>query len=69
LNAVSALKAGILELIPTDGEAVISYEAPRIVDYGSISDHTFQTPGKGTKSATPQELDKFGEFSHLATSP
>jgi hypothetical protein len=48
---------------------VFSYEAPKIVDYGSISDHTFQTPGKGTKSATPQELDKFGEFSHLATSP
>jgi len=47
----------------------IAYEAPKIADYGSIADHTFQTPGAGTKSATPMELDKFGEFSHPATSP
>jgi hypothetical protein len=47
----------------------ILYEVPAVVDHGSIADHTFQTPGKGTKSATPQELDKFGEFSHPAVSP
>jgi hypothetical protein len=43
----------------------IDYEAPAIVDFGSIADHTFQTPGAGTKSAdTTFETDKFGEFSH-----
>ena len=43
----------------------IDYEAPAIVDFGSIADNTFQTPGKGTKSGiTTYELDKFGEYSH-----
>jgi hypothetical protein len=43
----------------------IPYEAPAIVDFGSIADHTFQTPGEGTKSSdTTFELDKFGEYSH-----
>jgi hypothetical protein len=48
---------------------VIPYEAPRIVDYGSIADHTYDNPGVGDKSATPMETDKFGEFSHPAVSP
>jgi len=47
----------------------VSYEAPAIEDYGSIADHTFDNPGKGDKSATPMETDKFGEFSHPFTSP
>ena len=41
------------------------YEAPTVVDHGSIADHTFQTPGKGTKSSDTTFLtDKFSEFSH-----
>jgi hypothetical protein len=45
------------------------YETPTIMDFGSIAEHTFQTPGKGTKSGNPDfQTDKFGEFSHPATS-
>ena len=48
---------------------VIDYEAPAIEDFGSIADHTFQTPGVGTKSAdTSYLLDKWGEHSHPAGS-
>jgi hypothetical protein len=47
----------------------ISYEAPEIVDFGSIADHTFDNPGKGDKSSdTTFETDTFGEFSHPAAS-
>jgi hypothetical protein len=47
----------------------MKYEAPVVVDHGSISDHTFQTPGKGTKSGnTTFQTDKFQEFSHPASS-
>jgi hypothetical protein len=47
----------------------IIYETPRIEDFGSIADHTFQTPGRGTKSSdTTYELDKFNEHSHPAGS-
>jgi hypothetical protein len=42
----------------------MTYEAPKIEDLGSIADHTFDNPGKGDKSPTPMEEDKFGEFSH-----
>ncbi len=46
----------------------IVYEAPAIEDYGSIAAHTFQTPGKGTKSSDTTFLtDKWGEYSHPAT--
>lgn len=45
------------------------YEVPEIVDYGSIADNTFNTPGKGNKSATPMATDKWGENSHPFTSP
>jgi hypothetical protein len=46
----------------------VTYEAPVIEDYGSIADHTFQTPGEGTKSSdTTFETDKYGEFSHPGT--
>ena len=40
-----------------------SYEAPRLVEYGSIGDRTFATPG-GTKGCTIDcHLDSFGENS------
>jgi hypothetical protein len=42
----------------------VEYEAPEIVDMGSIIDHTFDNPGAGDKSETIMETDKFGEFSH-----
>jgi hypothetical protein len=45
----------------------MQYMTPEIVDHGSIAEHTFQTPGKGTKSSdTTFQTDKFGEFSHPA---
>lgn len=48
----------------------MKYETPTITDFGSIVDHTFQTPGQGTKSSdTTFETDKFSEFSHPAASP
>lgn len=51
------------------GGSQMKYEAPVVVDHGSISDHTFQTPGKGTKSGnTTFQTDKFQEFSHPASS-
>ena len=47
----------------------IEYKAPAIVDHGSIADHTFNNPGKGDKSSnTTFATDKFGEYSHPATS-
>lgn len=43
----------------------IEYEAPAIVDFGSIADHTFNNPGEGDKSSdNTLETDKFGEYSH-----
>ena len=47
----------------------LAYEAPHIVDHGSIADHTFNNPGEGDKSATVLATDKYGEFSHPFTSP
>jgi hypothetical protein len=48
---------------------MVDYEAPAIQDLGSIADHTYQTPGVGTKSSdTTYELDKYGEYSHPAGS-
>jgi hypothetical protein len=45
----------------------MAYERPTVTDFGSIAKHTFQTPGKGTKSGnTEYELDKYNEFSHPA---
>lgn len=45
----------------------MAYEPPSVTDLGSIVDHTFQTPCKGTRSTdTSFETDKFGEFSHPA---
>ena len=42
----------------------IIYEAPEVVDYGSIAENTFNNPGKGDKSPDPLALDKWGEPSH-----
>ena len=47
----------------------MQYETPKVADDGSIAEHTVDNPGVGDKSATPMETDKFGEFSHPATSP
>jgi hypothetical protein len=47
----------------------LAYTKPEIVDHGSIAEHTFDNPGKGDKSATPMETDKFDEFSHPFASP
>jgi hypothetical protein len=45
----------------------MAYEKPTVTDFGSIADHTFQTPGKGTKSTDSTfETDKYAEFSHPA---
>ena len=45
------------------------YKAPELTCYGWMGNHTFQTPGAGTKSSdTTLELDKFGEHSHPAAS-
>jgi hypothetical protein len=47
----------------------MEYSKPSVTDLGSIVEHTFQTPGAGTKSSdTTFELDKFGEHSHPAAS-
>lgn len=44
------------------------YKAPELTCYGWLGNHTFQTPGEGTKSSdTSFELDKFSEHSHPAT--
>ena len=52
-----------------EGEFRMKYQAPKVVDHVSIADHTFQTPGKGTKSSdTTFITDKFHEFSHPAAS-
>lgn len=50
------------------GEAV-RYEKPVVTDFGSIADHTFNTPG-GTKGCQVDcHIDNFGEQSANAASP
>jgi hypothetical protein len=45
-----------------------AYQAPRLVTYGPIGDHTFTTPG-GVKGCTSDcHLDSFGESSANGTS-
>jgi hypothetical protein len=47
----------------------LRYETPEVVDYGTISEHTFDNPGAGDKSGiTSYVTDTFGEFSHPAAS-
>lgn len=56
---------------PTSGlrdkgeEVVMRYEAPKVVDYGSIADHTFTTPGGEKGCQTNCHLDTFNEQSAL----
>jgi hypothetical protein len=38
----------------------VKYEKPGIVDYGSIADHTFDTPGQGDKGLCGND-PMFGE--------
>lgn len=48
----------------------MTYEKPEVVDYGSIADHTFTTPGGNVKGClTNCHLDSFTENSALTTSP
>jgi hypothetical protein len=47
----------------------VRYERPQIVDFGSITDHTFQTPGGVKGCQTNCHIDNFGEQSALTTSP
>ena len=41
------------------------YRAPKVVDYGSIADHTFTTPGGHKGCTTNCHIDKFNENSGL----
>lgn len=46
----------------------IQYEKPFVIDFGSISEHTFTTPGGNVKGCqTNCKLDKFGEKSAIAS--
>ena len=43
------------------------YETPRLLEYGSIADVTFTTPGGNMKGGGPcYHLDKFDEMSGLS---
>lgn len=45
------------------------YKAPTLMEYGSIGDHTFATPGGNPKGCQENcHLDSFLENSALATS-
>jgi hypothetical protein len=45
---------------------VLRYERPMVVDYGSIADHTFTTPGGHKGCQVNCHLDKFMENSSLS---
>jgi hypothetical protein len=49
-----------------EDEVVLGYERPVIVDYGSIADNTFTTPGGHKGCVTNCHLDKFMENSSLS---
>ena len=44
------------------------YEAPKLLEYGSIADRTFQTPGGVKGCQTDCHIDNFGENSANAVS-
>jgi hypothetical protein len=46
----------------------MAYQAPRLVTYGAIGDHTFQTPGGVKGCQTNCHLDSFSENSSNGTS-
>lgn len=53
-------------MTPQDSQSQRRYEAPALVEYGSISAHTFtRAGGDGPKQGDWQvcTLDKFGEYS------
>jgi hypothetical protein len=43
----------------------MTYERPEVVDYGSIADHTFQTPGGVKGCQVNCHTDSFNENSAL----
>jgi hypothetical protein len=52
----------------TEGRSGLVYEAPKVVDFGTIADHTFTTPGGNPKGCKENcHLDNFTEDS--GTSP
>ena len=50
-------------------DSQLRYQPPVITDFGSISDHTFNTPGGVKGCKVNCHLDNFNEQSALATSP
>ncbi len=48
-------------------EEATNYEKPMVADFGSISDHTFATPGGQKGCQTNCKLDKFNELSALSS--
>jgi hypothetical protein len=52
--------------VRTTEEVGMEYEAPKVVDYGSIADHTFATPGGQKGCVTNCHIDNFGENSALS---
>ena len=46
----------------------LRYERPRVLDYGSIADHTLATPGGHKGCQVNCHLDKFLENSSLSGS-
>jgi hypothetical protein len=48
-----------------EGSGRMKYEKPEVMDFGSISDHTFTTPGGQVKGGKPpSKPDEHGELSH-----
>jgi hypothetical protein len=46
----------------------MKYEKPEVLDFGSIGDHTFTTPGGQVKGGRPpSKPDEHGELSHEET--
>jgi hypothetical protein len=51
-----------------EGSDRVKYERPEVMDFGSISDHTFTTPGGQVKGGKPpSKPDEHGELSHEET--
>ena len=51
-----------------EGSDRVKYQRPEVMDFGSISDHTFTTPGGSVKGGKlPAKPDEHGELSHEET--
>jgi len=51
-------------------DAKKAYQAPELIEYGPIGDHTFTTPHGQVKGCTTNcHTDNFNELSALAASP